>query len=84
VTEGVTLIDPGEIGQALASCPSGYRAISGEYSFGGLVTGSYGDVFQNFSIASGWVASAENINLAIEADLHVWAVCAPNVTWNEQ
>lgn len=65
-------VAPATDGTVTAVCPAGQRAVSGGFSFGGIITGSFRD-------GTGWTATGYN-DLTTPVNLMVWANCSPNLT----
>ena len=70
----VKTLPPGAIDYAVAACPAGQAPVSGGFAFPGS-----GGVFFSFGGASSWGAGGDNFFGVLNADLEVWAYCAPGL-----
>ncbi len=71
----VKTLPPGAIDFAVAPCPAGQAPVSGGFAFPGS-----GGVFFSFGGSSSWAAGGDNFFGVLNADLEVWAYCAPGLT----
>ena len=71
----VKTLPPGAIDFAVAPCPAGQAPVSGGFAFPGS-----GGVFFSFGGSSSWGAGGDNFFGVLNADLEVWAYCAPGLT----